>query len=282
MVKDIIEDISPYEREFLSCIKSRPALYLGKTSLTNLKHYLNGYRNAMKVLKCNKQHNILPDGLNEFVALKYTGKTDVSYYDWCGFIILYEKDEEAAFWKFFDLLDEYLVALGFEALPIMNHIDLDRVFFKRADIKNVTELLVIIHRCMNEVNYKDYAQPELKKILEGFTSEWLIDIINTRHYYEAWYQGRIIACGGVSRDYSQERQCYFTAIFVNPDYQRKGVGRKLVRFLEKDEWCLRSDLIEIPSSKSSHEFYCKCGYKYRNYPPIFSKTDGTTIMYRNL
>lgn len=98
MVKDIIEDISPYEREFLSCIKRTPALFLGETSLTKLKHYLYGYRDAMKVLKCNKQHNILPDGLNEFVALKYTGKPHVSYYDWCSLIILYEKGEKAAFW----------------------------------------------------------------------------------------------------------------------------------------------------------------------------------------
>lgn len=110
------------------------------------------------------------------------------------------------------MLDEYLAALGFEPLPIMNHIDLDRVLFKRADIKNVNELLAIIHRCMNEVNYKDYDLPEFNKIFEGFTSEWLINIINTRHYYEAWYQGKIIACGGVSRDNSQEKQCYFIAI----------------------------------------------------------------------
>ena len=49
-------------------------------------------------------------------------------------------------------------------------------------------------------------------------------------------------------------------------------------FLEKDEWCLDSNLIEIPSSKSSHGFYYKCGYSYREYPPAFK--DGTTIMYK--
>lgn len=93
---------------------------------------------------------------------------------------------------------------------------------------------------------------------------------------------KIIACGGVSRDYSQEKQSYFTAIFVNPDYHGKGIGRKLIQFLEKDEWCLNSNLIEIPSSKSSHEFYYKCGYKYRNNPPIFSEIDGSTIMYKEV
>ncbi|GFI68975.1 hypothetical protein IMSAG249_00796 [Lachnospiraceae bacterium] len=31
--------------------------------------------------------------------------------------------------------------------------DLERLLFTRANIENVGELLVIIHRCMNEVNY---------------------------------------------------------------------------------------------------------------------------------
>lgn len=72
---------------------------------------------------------------------------------------------------------------------------------------------------------------------------------------------------------------YFTAIFVNPDYHGKGVGKSLIRFLEQDEWCLDSQLIEIPSSKSSHGFYHKLGYEYRSFPPVF-KEDGSTIMYK--
>lgn len=158
--------------------------------------------------------------------------------------------------------------------------NLDNLLFTRAKTENVKEMLTIIHRCMNEVNCKDYSEQEFQKYLNGFTEEWLTDIINIRHYYEAWHDGKIIACGGVSRDPTQERQSYFTAIFVNPDYRGKGIGRKLISFLETDEWCLDSDLIEVPSSKSSHEFYYKCGYKYRTYPPVFSEADGSTIMYK--
>lgn len=78
---------------------------------------------------------------------------------------------------------------------------------------------------MNEVNYKDYAPYEFEKYLAHFTADWLIDIINTRHYYEVWYQGKIVACGGVSRDYSQEKQSYFTAIEVI-GYNRKNLERE--------------------------------------------------------
>lgn len=75
------------------------------------------------------------------------------------------------------------------------------------------------------------------------------------------YLGKIIACGGVDRDYSQEKLSYFATIFVNLDYHGKGIGRKLILLLERDEWCLCSNLIEILSSKSSHEL--KSSYKYR-------------------
>ncbi|MVX65681.1 GNAT family N-acetyltransferase [Clostridium chromiireducens] len=158
--------------------------------------------------------------------------------------------------------------------------ELSRLSYKRADIKNIDVMLKIIYRCMNEVNYIDYNESEFKRYLDSFTTNWLRNIIETRHYYEVWYDDKIIACGGVSRDYSQERQSYFTAIFVNPDYRGKGVGRELVHYLELDEWCLESNLIEIPSSKSSHKFYHKLGYEYRTYPPVFNENDGSTIMYK--
>lgn len=158
--------------------------------------------------------------------------------------------------------------------------NLDELLYKKAEITNIPIMLSIIHRCMNEVNYKDYSEAEFLKYVHTFTPEWFSEIITTRHYYEVWYHGHIIACGGVSRDLTQKKQSYFTAIFVNPDYRGEGVGKSLIRFLEQDEWCLDSQLIEVPSSKSSHGFYHKLGYEYRSFPPVFKEEDGSTIMYK--
>ncbi len=159
----------------------------------------------------------------------------------------------------------------------MNLIELK---YKKAEIKNVSSILKIIHRCMNEINYLDYTEEQFKKYINSFTEEWLKNIIKTRHYYEVWYNDEIIACGGISRDLSKEKQAYFTAIFVNPDYRGKGIGKELMLFLEQDEWCLDSNLLEVPSSKSSHAFYHKLGYEYKSYSPIFSLEDGSTIMFK--
>ena len=114
--------------------------------------------------------------------------------------------------------------------------NLKNISYKRGSVKNIDAMLNIIVRCMKEVNYKDYTHEQFNKYLNMFTKEWLTNIIETRHYYEAWYDDKIIASGGVSRDYSQDKQSYFTAIFVNPDFRGLGVGKDLILFLEQDEW----------------------------------------------
>ena len=50
-----------------------------------------------------------------------------------------------------------------------------------------------------------------------------------------------------------------------------GVGKAIVEYLEEDEWCLDSKLIEIPASKTAHTFYHKLGYEYYTYPPKFNE-----------
>ena len=156
----------------------------------------------------------------------------------------------------------------------------DCLSFARADKANISGMLAIIHRCVLEINAADYTPHQVEKLLDGFTADWLENIIDTRHYYEVRYQGKLIACGGVSRDRRQRGQSYFTAVFVDPDFCGRGVGRELVEFLETDPWCLDSRLIEVPASKSAHGFYAKCGYRYREYPPVFR--DGTTILYKEM
>jgi GNAT superfamily N-acetyltransferase len=49
-----------------------------------------------------------------------------------------------------------------------------------------------------------------------------------------------------------------------PEYENKGVGRKIIEKLESDEFFLRAKRIEIPASITACEFYKKMGYTYKN------------------
>lgn len=114
-------DISPCERELLSILKKRPGMYLGRTELSRFVLWSHGYINAMQLADLSEQHNLLPDGLQEFVAMKYLGKTQTAK-GWFTLIRETEPDEEKAFWIFFEMLDEYLLSLDYEPIPVWDNI----------------------------------------------------------------------------------------------------------------------------------------------------------------
>ncbi len=154
-----------------------------------------------------------------------------------------------------------------------------RLAFQRAETNLCETVLHIIHRCLREVNSKDYSAAEIKRQLEKFNPDWFLHTIENSHYYVVKYGETVIGAGGVGRDLINEKQCCFRAVFVDPDYEGKGVGKQLISFLENDEWCRDSNLIEISASFSAHEFYHGLGYHYREYPPIL-EGDGVVMMYR--
>ena len=158
-------------------------------------------------------------------------------------------------------------------------IDIKEIVFEKATLKEVDEIVNIIHRCIMEVNSKDYESCDIDKFLAEINNEKISSSIINKHFYVAKYYGDIVGMGAVARDSSQESQSYFPSILIDPNYHKMGIGRKIVEYLEGDEWCLNSKLIEIPASKTAHKFYNKLGYEYYTYPPKF-KEDGSTIMYK--
>ena len=62
---------------------------------------------------------------------------------------------------------------------------------------------------------------------------------------------------------SETESSLFT-IFVLPQCQGKGVGRKIIETLERDEYFLRAKRVEVPASITGVGFYRKLGYEYKN------------------
>lgn len=49
-----------------------------------------------------------------------------------------------------------------------------------------------------------------------------------------------------------------------PEYQGRGIGRKIIETLEADEYFLRAWRTEVGSSRTAVDFYLRMGYKFKN------------------
>lgn len=84
------------------------------------------------------------------------------------------------------------------------------------------------------------------------------------HFYVACDNERIIGCGGITGYWGSKTESYLLSIFVLPEYQGKGIGRQIVKTLEKDEFFSRAWRTEVGSSITAVGFYKKLGYEYKD------------------
>lgn len=97
-----------------------------------------------------------------------------------------------------------------------------------------------------------------------FTPSGVIERAGWTHFYVVCDNDSIIGCGSIAPYCEKEDEsCLFT-IFVLPEYQGMGVGRRIIEILETDEYYLRAKRIEVPASITACDFYKKLGYTYKN------------------
>ena len=87
-------------------IKKRPGMFLGHVSIRNFNMFIGGYSCARMSLKLAPTEQELEfAGFQDWIQEKYNV---TACHSWAGIILLNSEDDKAAFWKFFDLLEEYL------------------------------------------------------------------------------------------------------------------------------------------------------------------------------
>lgn len=85
-------------------VKKRPKMYLKRNSLKYLYVFINGCLACMNHQESNKTYEFYP-GFQDFIQEKYKVHFPKPWFD---IIEFYSFDEEKAFFKFFELLDEFI------------------------------------------------------------------------------------------------------------------------------------------------------------------------------
>lgn len=133
--------------------------------------------------------------------------------------------------------------------------------FNEDDAEKVSAL--IIHT-LQASNSKDYSAETISALEKKMQPAGVSERASWTHFYVAEEGNHIIGCGAIGPYWGSETESSLFNIFVLPEYQGKGVGRKIIGTLERDEYFLRAKRVEVPASITGVGFYRKLGYEYKN------------------
>ena len=133
--------------------------------------------------------------------------------------------------------------------------------FQFSDADEVSKLII---KTLRTTNIKDYSAEYIENDVKRFTPDGVIERASWTHFYVVCDKERIVGCGAIGSYWGKEDESSLFNIFVLPEYQGKGVGRKIIETLERDEYFLRAKRVEIPASITACEFYKKMGYTHKN------------------
>lgn len=132
--------------------------------------------------------------------------------------------------------------------------------FRDADAEAVSALII---RTLKISNAGDYSPAYLEDLIGRTRPSDIRKKAEWTHFYTVTENGRIIGCGAIGPYYGKTDESCLFSIFVDPDCQGRGFGRRIVETLERDPYFLRARRIEVPASVTAADFYRKLGYTYQ-------------------
>lgn len=133
--------------------------------------------------------------------------------------------------------------------------------FQPEDADAVSRL--IIHT-LRTTNIRDYSAEYIEMDAAKFTPGDVLVRASWTHFYVACHGDKIVGCGAVGPYWGKENESSLFNIFVHPEYQGRGIGRRIFETLEQDEYIVRAKRVEIPASITACQFYRALGYDYKN------------------
>lgn len=130
--------------------------------------------------------------------------------------------------------------------------------------KDAKEISALIVTTLRTTNIKDYSSEYIENDVKAFQPQNIIKRASWTHFYVVCDNDKIVGCGAIGPYWNKKDESSLFNIFVLPQYQRRGIGRKIIETLEQDEYFLRAKRIEIPASITATPFYIKMGYDYIN------------------
>lgn len=134
------------------------------------------------------------------------------------------------------------------------------------------ETAKMIERAVRFSQFSKFYPPKIiDEVVNSLDTEGVKKRASWTHFYVIEENNKVVACGSIGEYWGSKTESSLFSIFVDPDYQNKGYGRKIIETLENDEYFKRATRIEVPASMSAIPFYRKMGYEHKNGELVFNE-----------
>ncbi len=133
--------------------------------------------------------------------------------------------------------------------------------FREEDAVPVSDLII---RTLLVTNSGDYPPYMIEELILREQPEDQTALGRRAHFYVAEAEGSIVGCGAVEPAKNPGEPCGICSIFVLPEFQGKGIGRKIMETLERDGYAAASGRVGLHASITGLGFYKKLGYETEN------------------
>lgn len=126
------------------------------------------------------------------------------------------------------------------------------------------ELSGVIRHTLRVSNSGEYSAAYIEESVRSHTPEAIAAQAGEAHFHVACEGEKIIGCGAITGYWGSETESYIMSVFVLPEYQGRGIGRRIMETLEGDPYFARARRTEVGSSLNAVGFYRRLGYTYKN------------------
>lgn len=144
---------------------------------------------------------------------------------------------------------------------------------RTAQQQDASEISHVIIAALRTTNAQDYSPEVIARVEKSFSPAAVSTFIDQRQVVVAIENDGIV--GTASLDGQVVR-----SVFVLPDSQRKGIGRKLMEAIEQAASDGGVEVLSVPSSVTAEAFYIQLGFVSMR--DIYHGDERTIVMERRL
>ncbi|MCU1763000.1 GNAT family N-acetyltransferase [Pseudomonas sp. 14P_8.1_Bac3] len=139
-----------------------------------------------------------------------------------------------------------------------------------ADALAISRLII---GTLRESNAQDYSSDVINQVELSFSAQAVLRLLTQRKVFVAILKNQVIATAGLDQDVVR-------SVFVEPAYQGKGIGTKLMARIQFIALSEGFNLLHVPSSITAEGFYASLGFK--KIRDVFHESERTIIMSKRL